>query len=178
MDIVARSGQAVLNVRGKTLKGLVISIIGQQLASQSVRMVSDEEALVILDGIWNGLQGVGYLGVLKPSPALFQSLLATLQDIRCAGLNATGLMADRFEVPAKGEELAALLDEYLAQLKRRNLVDYAEALQLATSRVQDCPESFTQILLLVPADSRLFDRWFCAGWKWRYRTSTGTFLSV
>ena len=137
---IARQGQPVVNVQVKTLRGLALELAGPILAGQGLELASDGRSRLIIDHIWARMRAeAAYLGPLPAGESLTRALHQTLSAIRLAGLEAEDLKAGRFEAPAKGREMAALLAAWLAELAQRGLIDYAGALKLALDRLAEDP---------------------------------------
>lgn len=143
LDTLARAGHPGVNVRLHTLASFALAVAGpadRHLISPVGRTVLAAKLL--------GELGPGYLGGLRPSLALAERLAATLHDLRLAGLEPENLEAGRFEVPAKGRELIALLTGYERELTGRQLVDDADLLRSS-------PALPPGVIVLVPADLEL-----------------------
>lgn len=155
LDAVTRSGQAVANVRTVTLRGLALELADPELTRRGLRLVSAQGGAVIVDRVLSELKGQGpaYLTQLTITPALCRSVYASIRDIRTAGLGADQVVPGAFEQLDKGTEFAAILKGFLAALEKRGLVDYAEALALATAQLKSRGSPFDpRALVLIPAD--------------------------
>lgn len=147
---VARQGQPLINVQVKTLRGLTLELAGPRLADQGLELVPDTRSRLIIDRIWARMRAeAAYLGPLPAGQSLAQALHQTLSAIRLAGLEAQDLKAGRFEAPAKGRELAALLAVWPAELAREGLIDYAGALALALDRLAEEPAALGPDIILL-----------------------------
>ena len=146
-ECVARSGQAAVNLRVKTLKSLATELAGQEMLAQKVKLVSEQAGPLLIDQVFRRLKktGLGYLGTLPASAGLAETMFRSIQDIRLAGLAPNQIIPKRFEVSAKGQDLLKIIQGYLDDLKTQGFVDYAGVLQLAIARVQSAP---TKILSL------------------------------
>ncbi len=159
LDGLTRQGQAVLNVRVKTLKGMTLELAGPELARRGVTLMSDQIGVLLTGHLWPlvGDKETEYFSKLAPSFSVFQTIYSTLKTLRVAGLEAAQLCPESFEVPAKGADLILLLENYLSLLHTHRLVDYAEALRIAKAQLQKAKVerdtlSFEHILVLVPED--------------------------
>ena len=80
-------------------------------------------------------------------------MYAAIDTMRRAGLEAKQLRPEHFEVGLKGQELAAVLEEYIEELRLRKWVDRAEVLRMAIIRLrQDTTALPVDLLVLVPED--------------------------
>ncbi len=81
--------------------------------------------------------GLGYLGKAARLRSFPRTLGATLQDLRCSGVDPVRLTRDGAGDSAVGSELAALARRYEAQLAQARLVDTAGLLETAAAAVAD-----------------------------------------
>jgi hypothetical protein len=156
LESVARAGQPVINVRVQTLKGIAIELAGSEMARKNLTLINPTAGAFIIDSIWSRLpaKSTGYLSKLDRSPTLSQTMFSSLSALRLAGLKTEDLRPNSFEVASKGTDIRVLVREYLSQLSARNLVDYADALRMATTRVQgDLFALAENVLVLVPEDA-------------------------
>ncbi|MFH1924616.1 MAG: PD-(D/E)XK nuclease family protein [Planctomycetota bacterium] len=155
MDIVTRAGQPAVNVRIKTIRSMALELAAPHMTGKAVRLVSGRAAHILVDRIFRRLRGKGlkYLGALPPTAGLTEVVYRSVQAIRLAGLKPDQLPLDRFEVDAKGHDLRRILAEYLKELERLALVDYATVLGMANKRVQDdSGELLEQTTVVLPED--------------------------
>jgi ATP-dependent helicase/nuclease subunit B len=143
LDQIARAGQPVVNIRLHTPASLALELAGPRLEGR--RLLSPLGRVVLAGRLLRQLDA-GYLGGLRPSLALAERLAATLHDLRLAGLEPDDLERGRFEAPAKGRELIALLRAYRQMLDEHKLVDDAELFRLAGTELP------AGVLVLAPAD--------------------------
>lgn len=158
VDALTRSGGPVLNIRCVTLRGMALDLAGPTLASRGLRLVSPRGSAVLADGILNRLkrQSPTYLTKLTLTASLAQSVAATINDLRLAGLTPDTLRPDSFTPAEKGVEMATILREYLEALSRMGLVDYAAALDLAAESFTETPNPrFGEAWRLIPEDLEL-----------------------
>jgi ATP-dependent helicase/nuclease subunit B len=158
LGAVARAGQPALNVRVKTLKSMALDLAGPAMAQAAAELASDRAGGILLDRVFRRLVSgrLRYLGQLRPSTGLAETLHRSIQAVRLAGLEAEQLDPGRFEVAAKGGEIRLILREYLDELHAHRLVDYAGVLRMAVDRLIGDPDTLpSDVLLLVPEDLRL-----------------------
>jgi ATP-dependent helicase/nuclease subunit B len=156
LEAVVRAGQPTANVRVSTLKSFALELAGMAMAERGVQLVSAEGGALLVDSILTRTTNGdgGYLSSLQPSPGLSQMVITTINAIRLAGMNIEDLRPDAFEVVAKAEDMARLIQRYLEQLDALKLVDYATVLAIARHRLQDDPAALADdVLILVPEDA-------------------------
>ncbi len=155
LDRVALHGQPILNARIKTFKVLAIELAASEMAGKGSSLVSNTAALIVLDRILNelGKESTVYISSLPRSLRLCSTVLSAITSLRLAGIGSERLDTSCFEEPAKAADLIYILDEYVNALRRRNLVDYAEALRIGTRRLsQESSHGFPDSILLIPED--------------------------
>ena len=158
LDQVARAGQPVVNARVKTLTSMALELAAPVLTSCSLTMVSPRAAVLITDRAIRNLSKpkLEYLAPAQPSAGLAETVLASINAIRLAGLSATELERSCFEVSSKGDDLKLLLTDYLELLEQEKLVDYAWVLQAVTEQLDSGSSPIAaDTCLLVPADLEL-----------------------
>ncbi len=156
-ECVARSGQAAVNLRVKTLKSVATEIAGQEMVARKVALVAEQAGPLLIEQVFRRLKaGLRYLGNLPASAGLAETMFRSIQDIRLAGLAPDQLVPRRFEVSAKGQDLLQILEGYLDELKSQGLVDYAGVLQLAIAKVQSALNDIgTDVFVVCPSCIRL-----------------------
>ena len=156
-ECVARSGQAAVNLRVKTLRSLATELAGPEMVAQKVKLVSEQAGPLLIDQVFRRLRAeLRYLSTLPASSGLAETMFRSVQDIRLAGLVPDQVVPRKFEVSAKGQDLLRILGGYLDELKTQGLVDYAGVLQLAIARVQSTPVDIgTDVVVVCPSCIRL-----------------------
>ena len=156
-ECVARSGQAAVNLRIKTLRSLATELAGPEMVAQKVKLVSEQAGPLLIDQVFRRVRAeLRYLGALPASSGLAETMFRSVQDIRLAGLVPDQVVPRKFEVSAKGQDLLRILGGYLDELKTQGLVDYAGVLQIAIARVQSAPgEIGEEIVVVCPSCIRL-----------------------
>jgi PD-(D/E)XK nuclease superfamily len=155
LDTVTISGEPVLNVRIKTLKGLALDLAAAEMARLGVSLITPTGSLVLVDRLLNRLSGrsSGYLSSLPPSSTLSRTVCSTIDALRLAGLNVSDLRPQYFEAPEKSKDLVFLLGEYLSTLDENDLIDYCAALSMATERLVKEPTTLApDVVILLPED--------------------------
>ncbi len=159
LDQVTLQGTAPFNVRLKTFKGFVLSVVGISLARSSSSVLNDPEAMILIDGIVSVLKKKpsSYFGEVRCSRNLSKIIYSSIQSIRLTGLHSRNLDAYHFETPQKGVFIKSVLEEYERFLETNNILDYPDILQLAKQALdrEEFPNGFSDILLLLPDSLRL-----------------------
>ncbi|MBI5252303.1 MAG: PD-(D/E)XK nuclease family protein, partial [Desulfomonile tiedjei] len=157
LDTVTCSGQAVINARVKTLKGMALDLAGPELARLQVRLVSDRGASIIIDRILNRLrkESPAYVTKMAASQSLSLSVYSSIKDIRLAGLRADDLVSHQFEHPDKASELSFIMAEYLSTLAQSGLIDYADALEMAVCGLAGSTVASDDVVVITADDLEL-----------------------
>ena len=137
-DQVARSGQPVLNLRVKTFLQLAMALAAPEMELKGLRLLRGAAGEAIVGGAFTRLseKGHGYLSALEPGAGLIRTIHRAIRDLRVAGVTAAEIQETRFEVPAKGREIKALLADYEQELSSRKLLDDAGILHAAAERLR------------------------------------------
>ncbi len=155
LETVTRGGQAAVNVRIKTLKGMTLDLAGPEVTRQGLKLISDQAGELLIDRIWarRRKKSRGYLSSLEVTPGLVQMLYSAVSDLRLAGIRSGELRITNFEVDDKGRELKAILKDFENELKSGHRIDYTGALRMAARRLHDDPAALPgDALVLIPAD--------------------------
>lgn len=156
LEAAARGGQPILNVNVKTLKGLAMNLAAPTIGKSSVTLVQRRGAALLVDKILSRLRAAGqlaYLGEFPPSAGLAETIQGVIQTLRLANLAADEIAPDRFESPAKGEDLRRVLEAYESELRAHQWLDDAELLRLACERLRAEPTLLPRGMLLLVPDS-------------------------
>ncbi len=153
LDQVARGGQAVVNTRLKTLKGLAIELAGPEMVRVGVTPVPDGGAVILVERVFAELRsGFAYLGALEPGARTSETLYRSIRSLRLAGIDAANLRDASFEAAAKGREILEVLKAYVRKLRESHLADPADVLRLAASRLRNDPGAIPAgTLVLIPS---------------------------
>jgi ATP-dependent helicase/nuclease subunit B len=152
---VTLTGQPLVNCRITTLLRLARDLTAPGLVEAGVQLAKRRQCIFVIDQVLRRLHDKpsGYLSKLRYSMGLVKSIYRSIASIRRAGLTPDQLKCDRFEVAQKGEELSAILGEYVAELRKHKMVDRADIFRMAVSLLR---EDFTalpsDILILLPED--------------------------
>jgi ATP-dependent helicase/nuclease subunit B len=155
LEAVNRNGVAIVNLRVKTLKGLAVDLAAEQMAARGLTLASSPGGTFLVDRIVRRLRTnrLEYLARFDPGGGMTEAVCASITAIRLAGLDNSALDDHLFEVADKGHDLRAILHEYLASLEASQLIDEAELLRMASTRIRDDAASLPDdLVLLVPAD--------------------------
>lgn len=150
LDQVTRGGGPVVNVRVQTMRTVALELLRPALATGEMNLLAPAVRCLVVAEAWHrAIRADGYLGQVRLTPRLIALAGGTLGDLRMAGLGPDAVRVDHFEEAQKGRELKALLVEYQAELKRRKLIDYADAMRLAAAKLR---EQVPDVLLILPED--------------------------
>ncbi|MEF8788453.1 MAG: PD-(D/E)XK nuclease family protein, partial [Planctomycetota bacterium] len=159
LDRVARAGCPVINARPTTVRSMALDLAGAAMARDGLEMVTPRVAELIVDRLWADIAGDGrYLGELERTIDFSRAMHRTLSDLRLAGLGAGDLDSEDFEVPAKRDEVARLLEAYLDALDELGLVDYAGALRMAREKLEESGLPHDVLVLLPDAGREDYNR--------------------
>ena len=144
LDAVARSGQPLVNFHVKTLVSMGVDLAAPTMATRGVTLASPRGTGLLVD------RGI------ELNSSLSETVLQSINAVRLAGLAPEVLTSDRFEVDEKGKDFAAILAAYLDLLQSERLVDYANVLRMAATRLSDEPRALgAETLVLMPEDTEL-----------------------
>jgi ATP-dependent helicase/nuclease subunit B len=155
LTTVTRNGQPIVNCRVTTVPRLALELAASRLVHAGVELASHRQGLFVVEQVFRRLCDTtdGYLAKPEHSMGLIESIYRSIVSVRRAGLTPDHLHSDRFEVAQKGNELSAILREYMAELRRRKLVDRADIFRMAVTVLR---EDFTtlpsDVLILLPED--------------------------
>ncbi|MCE5273308.1 PD-(D/E)XK nuclease family protein [bacterium] len=158
LDRLAADGTPAINMRVRTLRFMAFELAAPRLAGLGLGFLSRSVGTFLVGVLFERLRGrgSGYLLAQPAGEGLFDTLLGALTDLRLAGLSPEALAPRRFEDPGKAEDLRLLLTEYLRELERRRLTDYAGLLELASARLQNDSTALPALLrVLLPGCPRL-----------------------
>ena len=157
LDHLALGGQSAVNVHIKSLRSMTVDLAAPAMLQQQVTLATPQQARFLTERVLGELppQRLTYLASARASRGLAETLLASIEAVRLAGLDACHLQADRLEVPAKVADLNLIARAYLEALAGEHLIDYPAALELAIARLKQQPDGpGPQALVLLPADLR------------------------
>lgn len=153
LEGVSRSGQPLLNVHLKTIKGMAIDVAAPILAAGQISLAPSRACILFVDRALKdlGINRLPYLSRSGLSHQLSETVFAGLEAIRLAGVSQGGWSEEHFEVNQKGEEISLILNRYLELLEAEKLTDYAGLLIGATKRIAKDPTCFgNDTLILLP----------------------------
>ena len=158
LDAVARGGQSVVNVRIKTLRSMAVDLAALSMAERELTLVSPLGGAFLMDRTLTRLHpdALQYLTVTTDNRGLGETVLASLEALRLAGLDVGQLDGSNLEVPLKVSDLRTIAADYLAGLASEQLIDYPGALRLAIDRLASNPGSLGEgIVVIFPNDLHL-----------------------
>ena len=159
LDQLTLHGVAPLNVRVKTLKGMVLDVAGPAMSTQGVELVPDSGCLVIMDRIVQRLRQdlSRYFSAVPEGPSLADAMFRAVRELQMAGLTAEDVRVESFEPPEKGADILFAMTQYEKELKARNLIDYPGVLKIAVRSVPDAADIMSgRVRALIPEDVELF----------------------
>lgn len=158
LESVARTGQPVVNVHIKTLRGMAMDLAGPEMTQAGVKTLSPLAAIFLMERVWSRCQSQleGYLGSVRPGARFFGKLHQTLLQLRMAGKTGKKMDPSHFEAVSKGREVAQLLMAYEAELERGGWVDEAGCLQKAIARLRSDPSACTALGLVIFPEDQLW----------------------
>jgi ATP-dependent helicase/nuclease subunit B len=151
-----RGGGAYVNLSPTTLLGLMLELIGSELAEEELTYASPRLGELAIDAAWKELSPDGYLGRLERTPALSAAVYNSLLALRLAGIGAGGIDPSRLESDAKARDLETLLAAYETFLRKHKLLDAADVARRAIHRLEsDSAALDPHAVILVPEGLRL-----------------------
>jgi hypothetical protein len=137
---LAGAAESWINLRFSTLPSLAHQLVAVDLAEAGMAWLSAVELVVEVDGLFRELAGEGrleYFDKLTPKPGVARALYLAIQALRLAGLTNRDLDPARFFAPAKGRDLARLLERYEEFLAAEKALDLAALYRLAVVRTPE-----------------------------------------
>jgi ATP-dependent helicase/nuclease subunit B len=155
METFVRGGRSFVNLSPATLVGLMLELIGPEMAEAKLTYASPRIGELAIDAAWSKLSRSGYLGRLERSTALSATVFQSIQALRIAGIGAAQIDAVALESEAKARDLELLLEEYESFLRAHNLLDAADVAHRAIERLESKAAALDpQTILLVPEGLR------------------------
>lgn len=169
LEQVARLGFPVVNARVTTLPSWGIYWAGPRLTAERLRRIGAADGPSVVELLLSGIADgeLAYLGSARPGQGIARTVFASLRELRLGGLKTFDEAA--FEQPAKGRDLALLLDRYVKLLRELHLADEADIFQIAADEArhrQTADAAFTTSgidrIVIWPADAdfRMAERQF------------------
>jgi hypothetical protein len=165
IDRIAKGGCGVLNMRVKTVRSLTLEIAAYILAGKKLSFATSLKKELLMGELFHALPAkesslpggkAGYLSKLKPGSGLFSLLLASIEQLKMAGITgSTGdtsgfpIRTDQFEEAAKGAEIILLFKAYEKALEEHKLLDYPSALHAAIREVLSGNFLFPESLFII-----------------------------
>jgi RecB family exonuclease len=137
---LAREAGAWVNLRFSTLPSLAHQLVAVDLAKAGTAGLSATELVVEVDGLFRELADEGrleYFDRLTPKPGVARTLHLAIQALRLAGLASRDLDPALFLSPAKGRDMARLLERYEEFLEAEKALDLPGLYRLATARARE-----------------------------------------
>lgn len=155
-EYLARTGYPWINLRPMTASGYAQQIVGQEVASEGLRLIDPLERLMIVEGLFreaesdpNGNQVRYFRGAAK-IPGILKCLGTAIDELRMSGIERGDLDPEAFIVREKGEELLWLLNVYDDYLERHRLTDNAGLLERAIKKIgQEGPPPGDRLVMVL-----------------------------
>jgi hypothetical protein len=137
-EAMAKEGGAWVNLHFATLPSLARETAGPQLSARGIKLISQTNALFLVDRVFQRLRAsdkLRYFGRVEATAGIVRALLHSIFALRMAGWTSRELKPAPFISRSKGEEIALILGEYEKDLDKEGFVDlpglYLFALQEA-----------------------------------------------
>ena len=137
-EALAREGGAWVNLHFTTLPSLAQEAVGIELSTQGIKLISQANALFLVDRVFRRLKAakkLKYFGQVEATTGIVRALRHSIFALRMAGWRSRDLKPARFISNIKGEEIILILQEYEEELDKEKLTDlpglYMLALKLA-----------------------------------------------
>ena len=131
-DRIAQGGTPWINLRVETIRTLADAVAGFAIAKDGTRVLSRAQALGLVEQCCDrAFRNDSYFAVIANRPGLHRAMQRSLDDLRNAGITASGMPAKSFESSKKAADLRAVLDEYESALRELRLDDRSGVLSTA-----------------------------------------------
>jgi hypothetical protein len=147
VEAMVREGQAAVNLHPTTALRLALEWIGEDLTTEGLALVSDEEGPLLVQSAWAKLAGDSYLGRLHPTADLAANVFTSLSSLRMAECSAEEFDGC-LESADKAEDIRCLWLEYEQLLAQHGLVDGADAMRRAVLRLTATASDNSSIILI------------------------------
>ena len=139
-DRIALAGTPAVNLHGKTLRSIVLSLVSHQLAASGRVFLSHNATQLLMNDLLVSAMEDGRLNYfvdVRRTEGLAKLFSRSIRDLRLAGVSADDLRDDAFESTEKAADIRAIFDVYVQATRERSLVDYADCLNLARQLLDD-----------------------------------------
>ncbi|HXI13513.1 MAG TPA: PD-(D/E)XK nuclease family protein [Thermoanaerobaculia bacterium] len=136
-DALAHRGTSWVNLRFESIRTLVDAVIGFDLASEGVTVLSRAQALALIEKACDrALPEDSYFASLADRPGLHRAVQRSVDDLRLAGVLLSTVASTAFEDPRKARDLGAIVDAYEDELTRGRFVDRPGVLARAIQKLE------------------------------------------
>ena len=160
IEILARTGTPVVNLRVTTIRALAYDLASAALAKDSLRVAPKRASLVLLEKILAESESgkkLQYFRDTRSVRRLAERMLTSIVAIRQAGIDAEDI-SRKLKGTAKSQDLRILLMAYAAELKLLGLVDQADVMRIAIEEARACRLPVSLNRLIYPEDLDLTPR--------------------
>jgi RecB family exonuclease len=136
-ESMVRNGVPYLNLRINTVRSLAHGVVAADLARESIKLLSDTAALMLIEDILNELKGGkgSYFQYMETKEGIVAAMAAAVHELRMNGLRSDTLLPKQFISADKGTEMKKMLGRYEALLQERKYADNAEVLIRACQKL-------------------------------------------
>jgi len=136
-DALAHRGTSWVNLRFESIRTLVDAVIGFDLATEGVTVLSRAQALALIEKACDrALPADSYFASLADRPGLHRAVQRSVDDLRLAGVLLSTVETSAFEDPAKARDLGAIVEAYEDELHRGKFVDRPGVLARAIQKLE------------------------------------------
>src|SRR5688500_7672160 len=140
-DALAQSGTAWVNLRFESVRTLVDSVVGFDLANEGLTVLSRAQALALIEKACDrALEADSYFATLADRPGLHRAIQRSIEDLRLAGVAVASVARSAFEVPRKADDLLKIVAAYDEELSRGRFIDRAGVLARAITKLTGSTE--------------------------------------
>lgn len=139
-DRINLAGTATVNLHSKTLRSIVLSILGDFLAASKLVYLDQPATESLMQGLIDSEIENGklqYFTSVERTDGLAKLAARSIRDLRLAGVDPDELAGKEFESPEKRDDLKLIYQRYLNAKQDHSLVDYADCLELAKRRLEN-----------------------------------------
>lgn len=138
-DRINLTGTATVNLHAKTLRSIVLSIVGDFVAASKLVYLDQSATESWLQGLIDSEIEKGklqYFANIERTDGLAKLAARSIRDLRLAGVGPGELAGKVFESPQKRDDLKLIYQKYLNAKQDHSLIDYADCLELAKQRLE------------------------------------------
>ncbi len=139
-DRINLTGMATVNLHSKTLRSIVLSIVGDFIAASKLVYLDQSATESMMQGLIDSELENGkllYFTNVKRTEGLAKLAARSIRDLRLAGVDPDEFAEKEFESPEKRDDLKLIYQRYVIAKQDHSLVDYADCLELAKQRLEN-----------------------------------------